>query len=286
MTPRTESASAAYRLAAIDLDGTLLRPDGSVSNRTRAALRRVRDTGLVVALVSARPPATLRVFARRAGITGLAICANGALVYDLNRDVVVQHTPLIPGTAAALVSELRRAAPGVCFAFVRGTAFSCEPAYLASARPSDHSQALLRGADVADALDVCAAAQEAQDGITKLVARHADIGPDALLAVVAGLTLHPEHGFEVTHSGAPFVEIAAPGVTKARALQALCDQLEISASEVVAFGDAPNDLPMLAWAGLGVAVANAHPDVLAAAGEVAPANADDGVAAVLERLVR
>lgn len=89
----------------------------------------------------------------------------------------------------------------------------------------------------------------------------------------------------MTRSGGPFVEISAAGVHKASALAGLCVDLGVVAEEVVAFGDMPNDLPMLAWAGRGIAVANAHPDVLAAAHETAPSNDQDGIAAALERLV-
>ena len=89
----------------------------------------------------------------------------------------------------------------------------------------------------------------------------------------------------MTHSGAPFVEIAAAGITKASALASLCAQLGIASSQVIAFGDMPNDLPMLQWAGHSVAVANAHPDLLAMVDEVTATNEDDGVAVVLERLL-
>lgn len=264
------------RLLATDLDGTLLRSDGNVSERTRRALRRTRAAGVTVVLVTARPPATLRLLAREAAVSGLAICANGAIVYDLDHDAVVRHTPLLAETMRRLVLALRSATPGVCFGFVRGTGFACEPAYRRGARVSDHGETLLATAVLGDALALCA------EPATKLIVRHETLGADALLAQVRGLGID---GFEATHSGAPFVEIAAPGVTKAWALAALCAELGIPSEEVVAFGDAPNDLPLLRWAGHGVAVANAHPAVLAAADEVAPSNEDDGVAAVLERLL-
>ena len=74
-------------------------------------------------------------------------------------------------------------------------------------------------------------------------------------------------------------------MTKATGLAGLAQRAGIGAAEVVAFGDMPNDLPMLAWAGRAVAVANAHPTVLAAADEVTASNDDDGVALVLERLL-
>ena len=85
-------------------------------------------------------------------------------------------------------------------------------------------------------------------------------------------------------SSEALLEISAAGVTKASALAALAARAGIPAAEVVAFGDMPNDLPMLAWAGRAVAVANAHPEVLAVADEVTASNDEDGVALVLERL--
>lgn len=89
----------------------------------------------------------------------------------------------------------------------------------------------------------------------------------------------------MTHSGAPLVEVAAPGVTKAAALAILCAQRGIAQAEVLAFGDGLNDLPLLIWAGQGIAVANAHHAVLAAATAITNTNDEDGVAVVLERLV-
>ena len=90
----------------------------------------------------------------------------------------------------------------------------------------------------------------------------------------------------LAYSGAHgLAEINPRGVTKAVALEQWCGRLGIAAADVWAFGDMPNDLPMLRWAGVGYAVANAHPDVLAEADAVCPANDDDGVAATLEPYV-
>lgn len=79
------------------------------------------------------------------------------------------------------------------------------------------------------------------------------------------------------------LEIHAAGVSKVATLAALCDQWGVTAAEVAAFGDMPNDLPLLRWAGLAVAVANAHPNLLAVAHEVTASNDEDGVARVLGR---
>ena len=264
------------RLVATDLDGTLLRGDGSVSDRTVRALARVQETGRVIVLVTGRPPHTLRRAAHAAGLSGLAICSNGAVVYDLDRDEVIRHTPVGADAARRLVRALRATMPGICFAFIREATFSCEPAYRDIASEADHARGFLAEAIFGDALALC------DQQPTKMIARHPDLGADTLLTHVRGLGLE---GFEATHSGPPFVEIAAAGVTKAWALEARCVDLNIGPDEVIAFGDAPNDVPMLRWAGRGVAVANAHPAVLAVANDVAPSNEEDGVAVVLEQLL-
>ena len=79
------------------------------------------------------------------------------------------------------------------------------------------------------------------------------------------------------------IELSAPGVTKASGLLVVAERLQVTAAGIAAFGDMPNDVPMLRMAGLGVAMGNAHHAALAAADEVTTTNADDGVARVLER---
>ena len=84
-----------------------------------------------------------------------------------------------------------------------------------------------------------------------------------------------------TWSGDHLMEISAAGITKAATLARLADELGVAAAEVVAFGDMPNDIAMLEWAGTSYAVANADPTVIEVADHVCPANDDDGVARVL-----
>jgi len=260
-----------YSLVATDLDGTLLRDDKTISARTITALRRVREAGMALVLVTGRPPRRLKIVARELDVTGLAICCNGAMVYDLAADAIVEHNTLAADVARQLVGALREAVPGVCFAVERGLVFGHEPAYAYAGQIVEDTSPLS-----GDAHALCA------EAVTKLIVRHPELPLDDLLRisrVVAGEMA------AVTHSGAPFVEISAAGITKASALAGLCDRLGIAASRVIAFGDMPNDLPMLGWAGHSVAVANAHPDVLAVVDEVTTANEEDGVAVVLERLL-
>ena len=102
------------RLVASDLDGTLLLPDESVSDRTRAVLAAAKEAGITVVLVSGRPPRSLGPIAERIGVGGLAICANGAIVWDLDSGTMVDYTPLAADLATRLVHALRQAIPGRC----------------------------------------------------------------------------------------------------------------------------------------------------------------------------
>jgi len=266
------------RLIATDLDGTLLRADSSVSERTRRALRAVEALGVRVVLVTGRPPRMARLVARDAGTAGLVICCNGALVCQADGETVVRHSPLSPAAAAELVAAMRAAAPGVCFAAEIATRHAQERAFAALAAaarsaltvPVEWDGPVLHE----DALAFCA------EPLTKLIARHPSLPLDELERLLRAAV---GDAATLTLSGGPFVEISAAGVHKAHALAALCADLAIDAADVVAFGDMPNDLPMLAWAGRAVAVANAHPDVVASADELTASNEEDGVAAYLER---
>src|SRR5436309_8376781 len=121
----------AYSLVATDLDGTLLRSDGSVSERTRQTLGKVRAAGCFVVVVTARAPLWLRDVLRDLALgSAYAVCSNGAIVQDFERDQPLLHHPLSAEVAARLVRALREAAPGVAFACERGSLTFREPAYV------------------------------------------------------------------------------------------------------------------------------------------------------------
>ena len=246
-----------------------MRSDGTISDRTRAALAAVEEAGAVLVLVTGRPPRWMPPIVEATGHRGVAICANGALVYDLHTGSVLRHELMTSEALSQIVAALRRDLPGITFAVERhDTGFAHEPAY----RPRWDSADPKATRPLEDLL---------ADGVVKLLARHEGMGPDELLA-----TAHASVGDlgTLTHSSSDgLLEISAAGVSKATGLASLAAEHGIEAAQVVAFGDMPNDLPMLAWAGRGIAVANAHPEVLAAADEVTGSNDDDGVAAVLDR---
>ncbi len=259
------------RLVATDLDGTLLRDDGSVSPRTRAALGRAHDAGLDVVFVTARPPRWVDAVAHAVAGHGVVPCLNGSFVYEPASGAVLQASTMPDDVVQALVADLRAALPGVAFAAERAAGFAAEHGYR-------NHHPVPPGAPLAARLE------DVLDGATgKLLARCERV-PDAEIvalveAVLAGRAV-------VADSGAPgLAEITGPGVTKGAALARWAAERGVAAAEVWAFGDMPNDLPMLRWAGRSVAVANAHPDVIAVVDEVCASNEDDGVAGVLERLL-
>jgi hydroxymethylpyrimidine pyrophosphatase-like HAD family hydrolase len=257
------------RLIASDLDGTLLDPDGRVSPRTRAALERARGLGIEVVLVTGRPPRWVRDIPEEAGAHAVVVCANGALLYDVDAHEVIDHAPLDSALAIELIDELRREAPDCRFACEMTFRFGRDPDYPTRIVPPPD-------AVIGDVRDLVAV-----DPPTKLIVRDDLIAHEDLVAAVR--TIVGERA-EVTHSGYGIVEISAPGVDKGRGLRVACARHSIDPATTLAFGDMPNDLPLLASSGHGVAVANAHPDVLAAADEVTASNADDGVAVVIERI--
>jgi Cof subfamily protein (haloacid dehalogenase superfamily) len=257
------------RLVASDLDGTLLRTDGSLSAYSRAVLQRTQAIGVQLVLVTGRPVRFVRELARSLALEGVVICGNGAVSYDTRKDEILEQFPLTSAVMREVIVRLRRDFPGVSFAVESGLEIVREAAY------ARHSSRLGQvQSEVADALDFCA------NGASKLIARHPGMPLDEFLARARVLLSELAH---VTHAGAPFIEISATGVTKAWALARYCEQQGILSAEVLAFGDMPNDLPMLEWAGHSVAVANAHASVLAIAQHHTASNDEDGVAQLIER---
>lgn len=262
------------RLVATDLDGTIVRSDGTISPRTVDALARVEQAGSTLVFVTGRPPRWMHPVAESTGHHGLAICANGAVVYDMHAERVVSCRPIEQRVVREVADRLRDALPGVGFAIERLTGLAYEPGY----RP----RWLVNAAPVSEYEELFGQAG-ADDHVVKLLARVEGAAADDLLVAareVAG------EAVELTHANSAdcLLEISAAGVSKATTLALLCESRAVDASDVLAFGDMPNDLPLLAWAGTAYAVANAHPDVLAAVHRHTAGNDDDGVARVLERV--
>lgn len=256
------------RVIATDCDGTLLRNDGSISPRVQDAVHRAEAAGITVILVTARPPRWLDELASVAGERAIALCGNGAFTYDLATTTILSSRLMDPSLVRDLVREIHQAIPDVHLATESVVGFAHEPGF---ERASGRVDGLWAVGPIEDSM-------EHPPG--KLLVRQPGADVDELFeqvaAVVAGRA-------EVSHSGAAgMTEIVATGVTKGLALADWCAEHGISAQDVWAFGDMPNDIPMLSWAGTSFAMANGHELVKAAATDQCASNQDDGVARVIE----
>ena len=256
-------------LVATDLDGTIVRGDGTISARTVAAFARVEQAGAEFVLVTGRPPRVMAGIAAVFGHRGLAICSNGALTYDMRSDTVVAGTLISPADLAAAAVALREAIPGIGIAVEYPDGPAADGVF--QAITFDTNTSIPRQGD--EALFARPAA--------KLLGRHLGYSPDELLALAAPVL---DGLVSACHSNAKgLIEASAVGVSKATAVAELAARNGIGPESVLAFGDMPNDLPLMAWAGTSCAVANAHQDVLAAATYVIGSNEADGVAEYLEQ---
>ena len=254
------------RLVATDLDGTLLHSDGTVTARTRAVLEALDRRGVPVVFTTGRPIRWMEDLWDDVGGHGLAICSNGGIVYDVAARRVRDFRAVPREVGLDVAALVRDAVPGTAFAVEHPGGWASEVAF---PRHPDDAPTRTQG----EWTDIY------RDDVVKILATHPDLEPEEFWRRVEGAV-----GERVTctwSSAFALVEISAEGVTKAATLAMLADEMGVVPDDVLAFGDMPNDLAMLAWAGTSYAMANAHPSVLDAADHVAPPNDDDGVARVL-----
>lgn len=265
------------RLIATDLDGTLLDDRGAVSRRTRAALDAARAAGIATIPVTARQPVGLRPIAAQAGFDDWALCGNGAYGVHLATGEHLFAAEIPVAVQQQLAEALLRSIPDLLFASVRdaGEGFVAQEGYALIADVNDHKRH-------PDSMGAVPLADVVGAPSLKLVIRHSSMPIPEIYATLQSLGIA---GFEATLSGAPFVEVMAEGVTKATGLAQVCTRLGVDRTEVLAFGDALNDVEMLGGAGHGVATANAQTEVRDAADEICASNVDDGVAQVIERML-
>jgi len=260
-----------YRLIATDLDGTLLRSDESVSQRTRDALAAPTAGGAVHIVVTGRGAPWTRHILDDLGYDGLAVCAQGAQVYDAG-----EHRLLTSVT-------LDRQLAGVALAKIEA---EVGPLYLAASRdgldgdvmvgPGYAVTGALPSTPFTDASDLWAAP------LNKIYIQHPELSDDEL----AQAAVRAAGGFvSVAMAGQGIVELLPLGLSKATGLSLAARRLGVKAADTIAFGDMPNDLPMFAWASYGVAMADAHEELKAVADEVTSSNEEDGIAVVLELLL-
>ncbi|MEV5509115.1 HAD family hydrolase [Streptomyces orinoci] len=265
------SVEPPFRLIATDLDGTLLRSDETVSERTRAALALATAAGAAHIVVTGRSVAWCRHILDALDYRGLAVCGQGAQVYHAGEHRLLTEVTLDRQLAGLAVAKIEA---------------ETGPLRLAASRDGLDGEVLtgpgyrVKEGPVA-AVPITEAAELWAAPITKLYLQHPTLDDDALVEVarsVAGGLVG------VTMAGAGIVELLPLGLSKATGLSLAARRLGMRAADTIAFGDMPNDIPMFGWAAHGVAMANAHPELRAVADEITASHDEDGIAVVLERL--
>jgi Cof subfamily protein (haloacid dehalogenase superfamily) len=261
-----------YRLVATDLDGTLLRTDDTVSERTRDALAAVTAAGAAHIVVTGRGVPWTRHILDDLGYDGLAVCGQGAQVYHAGEHRLLTSVTLDRQLAGLALSKIEAEVGPLLLAASRDGLEGdviIGPGYRAQEGPLPY-------VPMQDPADLWSAP------LNKVYIQHPTLGDDELAkaarATVGSLV-------DVVMAGAGIVEILPLGLSKATGLSLAARRLGLRASDTIAFGDMPNDIPMFGWAAHGVAMANAHDELKAVAHEITASNDDDGIAVVLEHLL-
>ena len=261
------------KLIASDLDGTIVAHYGDITQRTIDAFRKAHSMGVEIFFVTGRPPRWMPEIKEAFGI-GKAICGNGAMLYDLHNDKVLEEWLIPTGDILEAVKRLRAAIPQISFAVESHNYFHREKIYI----PRWDVGLDNVGVDLIE--DVITSPS------LKLLARcsQQELSSDEMLAIA---TVELEGLVTVTHSNPAdsLLEISALGVSKGMTLAKMAGRLGIDASDCVSFGDNPNDFSMLEWCGRSFAMSDGHPDGRKYAKGIAGPCEEDGVAIIIEQLL-
>lgn len=265
------------KVIATDLDGTIVGQDKTVSRRTVAALEECAAAGDAVVFLTGRAPhgpmAELPTHVLRGGVM---FCANGAVEYDVVRDRVRSAATITAAELKHAVEVIRQAYPGgrFCVDGLERTVY--ERGYLWA--PDDPEEGGMFD-DIVDGVND-------RLGAYKAVYLHEGASPEEMIRTVAPLlagTVSLTYG---STRNPFFLEMVPRGTSKGTALASYARSLGVERDDVIAFGDMPNDIGMFEAAGTSYAMGDAPANVIAAATHRADKVEDDGVAAVLEALVR
>lgn len=251
-----------------DLDGTIVRADGTVSAATLAAARELRAAGVALFLATARTPSWVQARPALAAVATAAVCCGGSIVWDAASGTIPWRRTVAPDAVARVVAEVVRRFPGVGFASYDGERWTVTDAYVSSGLRRPGRTVLVPTENLnleASALSIFCPDRSALDEVCRVV----DVA-------------HP--GGTRMLSGAGLIEIGPARVDKSDGVRWLFERHGIKAEEAIAFGDDLPDLPLFGACGTAVAMENGHPDVKVAAARVAPPVESDGVVRVLIEL--
>ncbi|GIE32011.1 hydrolase [Actinoplanes italicus] len=261
------------KLIATDLDGTLVRSDDTVSSYTHEVLDRVRAAGIRIVAATGRGPRLTSLTRNDIRVADFLVLAQGGWVLDLENTGYLRQAR-IPGKALGEALGALESVAGPLSVMFEALEHDDSPLW-GDYDPTWRYPVTVESRSRAECLG---------GEVIKAFARSFSLNVDELLAFAQRVV--PPDLATVTQAGLDYVEICPAGVDKGTGLSVVAEAVGVDPSDVLVFGDMPNDLPMFAWAGWGrVAVANAHPSLLAVADDVTLTNDQDGVAVYLDRLL-
>lgn len=263
--------SLPFELISLDLDLTLLNDAHQISPRNLQTVRRCRDLGAKVVITSGRMFRCTLPYVHELELDTPVIAYNGAFIKQENTGEVLLHERLDIATAQAIAAFC--AAEDLSLNY-----YLDDSLYIAKLNPWAELYSSRTGAPLNPVGDLRVFADRAPtkvlivDDPERIIRLQAELAPQ-----------YAEHAY-VTISNIEYLEFMPPGVDKGKALAVVAKHFGIAREKTIAFGDANNDIPVIQWAGMGVAMANGKPDAIAAADRLAPRHDEDGVAQVLEEL--
>ncbi|OFL67992.1 HAD family hydrolase [Brevibacterium sp. HMSC063G07] len=277
-----DRALSRIRLIATDVDGTLLETGTPITARVREAVEAVRETGADVVPVTGRPLRWMDPVAQQLPRLQWAICANGSAVLDMHSGHLAAVYGIDTDQLVAFRQRLHSVLPRAALAYETPEGSFTAPGFVHDSATELSESAAVRARLQAPEI---AYGEEAELGtVLKVLVRvPGSYDSEALLNTVRPLArgiFHPTH----SNPSSGLIELAALGITKAHTLEVFAADRGISSQEVAAFGDMPNDIEMLTWAGAGFAIADGHQQALRATAFRAPALTDGGIAPVLEAI--
>jgi len=263
------------KLVASDLDGTLLSPSATVSERTIRVLEALSNQGVEIVAATGRSHWSAANVLSPLNCIRWLICSNGATIYDTEAGEVVRRCPLYRHQLSDIVQRLAESFPNVGFGWESSYGLHHDQKWF-------ENRSLTDSRFVADNQQPTEEFDPDNDDTTKLMLAHDKLTSFQWLDAIEPCL---PQGLSVSTSGSSFVEITQHDANKGQSLSLLCDQLGIDQRHTVGFGDHANDMTMLRWVGHSYAMSNASPHVRELADHIAPHHGDDGVAQILERLL-
>lgn len=264
------------KLIALDMDGTLLNADKQISERNCKAIQRANDAGIKVILASGRPRTGLQKYLEQLGLTStddFVISYNGSLVERVATNEVLHQTSLKGTDVKAVFALSQRFGVDI-------HAFSVKQGLITHRNnPWTDIEAKLN--DIDSSVVDFNAIDDNEDFIKIMMVAADKELTEAISKIPASL----KEKYTVVRSADIFLEVQHPESNKGIAVEKLCEELQLSANEVMCVGDAENDHAMLSFAGTAVAMGNADEMTKAMCDYITKSNLEDGVAAVIEEKV-